>query len=147
MTVSFASASCEVVKTEIVARLKGTDGWQDPHNRGTYALLETESSQSSSGRLTIRGLRVTGDGKYTDKFGFNLMPIEDGKGCELSACSQSQVLSVLDDSTNYCNLRSLYCNPSDGCEIVYAELVYKEKYLNCWQRKAENCITAPSSEL
>jgi len=141
MTISFASASCDVVQKEIVARLQGTDGWQDPHNRGTYALLETGSSP-----LTIRGSRVTGNGKYTDKFGFDLVSIDGGKGCELSGCSQSQVFSVLDASTNYCNLRSLYCNLSDGCKNVNTNLVYKEKYLNCWQRKAENCIVDPSSD-
>merc|ERR1719491_2135589 len=134
MTVSFpqASTTCGVVSAEIMARLNGDNQWMDPHNRGKYTLIESSST-------SIRGSRETGDGKYTDLFGFELSSMEGG-GCELKACSQSQVFSILDASTNYCNLRSLYCNSSDNCPVVNAELEYEEKYNNCWQRKAGDCI-------
>jgi len=146
MTIYFPSSftTCDVVQAEIVARLKGTGGWGDPHNQGTYTLLESTSPSPLDGSSMVRGSRETGDGKYTDKFGFNLIPSKDGEGCEMSGCSESQVLSILDMSTNYCNLRSLYCNSSDGCNVVSSELDYTEKYLNCWQRHAENCIAGSS---
>jgi len=147
MVVTFPSelTNCAVVQTEIVARLKGDNGWQDPHNQGTYTLLESTSPSSADGASMVRGSRVTGDGKYTDQFGFHLVPNKDGKGCEMSGCSESQVFSILDMSTNYCNLRSLYCNTSDGCDVVGTKLVYTEKYMNCWQRKADNCIAGSSA--
>lgn len=147
MVINFPSelTNCAVVQTEIVARINGVDGWQDPHNQGTYTLIESTSPSSADGASMVRGSRVTGDGKYTDQFGFHLVPNENGKGCEMSACSESQVFSILDMSTNYCNLRSLYCNASDGCAVLGAELVYTEKYMNCRQRKADQCIAGSSA--
>ena len=39
-------------------------------------------------------------------------------GCTIEACSESQVSSVLDYGTNYCNLKMLYCGSADGCKPV-----------------------------
>mmetsp|Transcript_9940 Transcript_9940/g.29229 ORF Transcript_9940/g.29229 Transcript_9940/m.29229 type:complete len:86 (-) Transcript_9940:37-294(-) len=51
---------------------------------------------------------------------------EDGS-CEVSACSESQVFSIADFSTNYCNLHDLYCGTEDGCAMVTTEdLTYTE---------------------
>ena len=139
MAVSFPQDQCEIVQTEILSRMAGKDGWIDPHNRGTYSLIE--SKQSELGDRVIKGERQTGDKKYVDKFMFTLVPTQGGSGCTMSACSESQVFSILDFSTNYCNLRMLYCNTSDGCEVLKSNLVYKEKYTNCRQRQAANCIS------
>mmetsp|Transcript_8097 Transcript_8097/g.9444 ORF Transcript_8097/g.9444 Transcript_8097/m.9444 type:complete len:181 (-) Transcript_8097:268-810(-) len=139
MTVEFPHASCEDVNAEIVARMLRVDGWQDPHNQGTYSLLNY-----SSGLGKIEGSRITGDELYTDLFVFEL--IESGQGCQLHACSESQVRSVVDYSTNYCNLRSLYCNQSDSCPIITLNLEYEEVYVDCGQRTVEKCISTRENE-
>ncbi|CAJ1381655.1 unnamed protein product [Effrenium voratum] len=38
--------------------------------------------------------------------------------CDIHACSESQGFSVKDFSTNYCNLRNLYCGSTEGCVPV-----------------------------
>jgi len=115
--------SCPEVVAEITGRVSSAD-WSDPHNGGTYTI--TASSDTS-----IAGQRVTGDEKYTDKFDFSLTA-GDGT-CTVEACSESQVNSIKDYSTNYCNLHSLYCNSADGCSTVGTELTYAESYSSCSQ--------------
>ena len=99
------------------------DGFVDPHNGGTYSVTgETADA--------LTGQRTTGDGKYTDKFDFTFTG--NGEGCEVEACSESQVTSVIDYSTNYCNLHVLYdglknsetfssCSQHDDVCVVAAE--------------------------
>jgi len=101
------AASCESAREEMIARVSGQPmSWHDPHNNGTYSLLS-----SSDDTLTLQ--RQTGDLKYVDKMTFSF---EAGVGsCTVSGCSESQVTSIGDFSTNYCNLRMLYCGASDGC--------------------------------
>ena len=41
--------------------------------------------------------------------------------------------SVLDYSTNYCNLHSLYCSFADGCPTVGGDLTYTEDFNSCKQ--------------
>merc|ERR1712232_364672 len=65
---------------------------------------------------TVSTSRVTGDGKYTDKQVFTLTP--DGDTCKIEACSRSQVFSLLDMGTNYCDLKMLYRGSADGCKPV-----------------------------
>eukprot|EP01083_Nonionella_stella_P302825 1045671_1 len=121
MTVSFPSHTCAQVREEITLRLTQTS-WIDPHNNGTYKLTSTTdtdsddgSDLSDGGTEVVTGERLTGDGKYTDKFVFTFTE-SSSSGCQVTACSESQVFSILDFSTNYCNLRNLYCNSSkDGC--------------------------------
>jgi uncharacterized protein (DUF2147 family) len=105
-----ASASCDKVEAEIKARVNGqaTKAWHDPHNNGKYTLHNYGGTLSTS--------RLTGDGKYTDKQIFTLTP--DGSHCKVDACSRSQVFSVLDMGTNYCDLKMLYCGTADGCKPV-----------------------------
>ena len=159
MSVNFPKpTSCSTVKNEIISRMNGDNGWLDPHNNGTYTVIDNEvvdvqysygdDEDQYDGQMTkITGSRVTGNGQYTDLFTFTLLEQDssdgntDGGGCVLNACSESQVFSILDFSTNYCNLRNLYCNSKDdGCPIVKYDLDYKETYINCWQRDATKCI-------
>ena len=92
VTVDFPTA-CAVVQGEVEARIAGENGWKDPHNGGKYSLLSTV------GGLEIS--RVTGNGKYTDNMSLGFKP--QGAGCRLEACSESQVTSIIDYSTNFCN--------------------------------------------
>ena len=105
-----ASASCADVKAEMGARVDGQyAAWHDPHNNGTY------TSQSYGGDYSAS--RLTGDGKYTDKMIFDLSDAGDG-GCTIEACSRSQVFSIGDAGTNYCDLKMLFCGTADGCKPV-----------------------------
>jgi hypothetical protein len=132
MTVTFEE-TCNLVKEEIQARLK-SKSWIDPHNQGTYKL---DSASGSS----VNASRATGDALYTDKMALNFVPTDKG-GCKVKACSVSQVTSILDFSTNYCNLRNLYCNSkADGCPVIKRDLNYQEAYDSCWQRNVERCIS------
>eukprot|EP01083_Nonionella_stella_P270656 916657_1 len=156
MTVSFPSHTCAQVREEITLRLTQTS-WIDPHNNGTYKLTSTTdtdsddgSDLSDGGTEVVTGERLTGDGKYTDKFVFTFTESSSSSssssssGCEVTACSESQVFSILDFSTNYCNLRNLYCNSSkDGCVTQqYDFLDYEEKYVKCGQNVVEKCIVS-----
>lgn len=124
VSLAFESA-CETVSTEILDRIRGRDGWVDPHNAGTYDVTSSTSSR-------IDGERVTADGHaYVDRFTFTFDPSAGDGGCAVSACSESQSPSVLDYSTNYCNLKDLYCNVADGCRIVHSDLAYDEVIEEC----------------
>ena len=128
MGVTFTN-SCSDVMTEISNRV--TSDWVDPHNGGTYTITNSTST-------SIEGQRLTGDGKYTDKFDFEFTSSSDG-GCSVEACSESQVNSMLDFSTNYCNLHDLYCSSTDGCPTVGKDLSYSEKYSSCRQHDVSAC--------
>eukprot|EP00619_Florenciella_sp_RCC1007_P000053 CAMPEP_0205922036 /NCGR_PEP_ID=MMETSP1325-20131115/13829_1 /ASSEMBLY_ACC=CAM_ASM_000708 /TAXON_ID=236786 /ORGANISM="Florenciella sp., Strain RCC1007" /LENGTH=203 /DNA_ID=CAMNT_0053289981 /DNA_START=68 /DNA_END=679 /DNA_ORIENTATION=+ len=108
------TASCDVAKAEVKARVAGSqDGtWTDPHNGGTY----NELSDSSYLELS----RTTANGQYTDKM--DLTFTDSGTGCHIAGCSESQVTSIADFSTNYCNMRMLYCGEADGCTPVNGDL-------------------------
>jgi hypothetical protein len=138
MTVKF-DQPCDVVRREMEGRIQSTT-WVDPHNQGTYTI----SDSSSEGRIEVS--RLTGDKRFTDKMAIEFDSTGDkgGQGrCTVRACSTSQVTSILDFSTNYCNLRNLYCNSeTDGCPVFQHELTYQEKYDNCWQRTVEKCISS-----
>jgi len=141
MTVKFQQP-CKTVISEINLRLTSPK-WTDPHNRGTYTQLS--SSRISPNHMLVKGSRLTGDGKYTDLFTFYTIEKSSSSSseqCEVNACSESQVFSILDFSTNYCNLRNLYCNSKDGCAPVEYELDHEEIYVDCHQNKKQNCISA-----
>lgn len=93
VTSTFANA-CTDVLAELKARVAGEDGWVDPHNAGNYTILSEEAS-------TLHLSHATGNGKYTDLLNVELTDTEEG-GCELSGCSESQVSSIKDFSTNFC---------------------------------------------
>mmetsp|Transcript_3273 Transcript_3273/g.7746 ORF Transcript_3273/g.7746 Transcript_3273/m.7746 type:complete len:217 (-) Transcript_3273:550-1200(-) len=106
-----AEASCDDVLAEMKARVAGQldSSWDDPHNHGNYTVESYGGSFSTS--------RITGDGKFLDKQVFTLTPTVGGH-CTIEACSRSQVFSILDFGTNYCNLKMLYCGSRDGCKPV-----------------------------
>eukprot|EP00438_Fugacium_kawagutii_P010892 Skav231400 [mRNA] locus=scaffold1456:312096:324529:- [translate_table: standard] len=114
-----ASAPCAQVMAEMKARVEGqsTGLWHDPHNNGTY-------SEDGGDQNSLDFQRVTGNKKYTDKLRFDFQDL--GNQCEISGCSASQVFSIADFSTNYCNLRMLYCNSHDGCHPVKFDFDVKE---------------------
>ena len=141
--VATANASCKDVQAEIVARIAGqsTGAWHDPHNNGTYTLVS-----QSTGRLDTS--RVTGNKKYTDKQTFTFQTSGCGEprfrllsytrvmlfdvrssSCIVSGCSESQVTSVYDASTNYCDLRMLYCSQEQGCHPVTSSFAVQETQL------------------
>jgi len=139
MSVTFPTNSCADVAEEIKARVAGKDGWCDPHNKGVYTL-------DSSSATTLALHRKTGNGKYTDKQVLTLSG--SGQSCEVVACSESQVTSVKDFSTNYCNLHDLYCGSDAGCRVVTHDLKFKEDYTSCSQNDASQCLKTcgPSAE-
>ena len=112
-----AMANCSAVRSEMLARVNSA-AWTDPHNNGTYAI----ESQSSPVGLAFS--RVSGGacrGCYTDRLTFAFSEEsapaaqEGGRACVVTGCSESQGPSFIDYSTNYCNLRMLYCAAADGC--------------------------------
>ncbi|CAE8592855.1 unnamed protein product [Polarella glacialis] len=115
-----AQASCSDVMAEMEARVAGIAGatWHDPHNRGTYSLLS-----KGDGELNFQ--RVTGNKLFTDKQTFTFVDSAQGI-CEVSGCSESQGTSFADFSTNYCDLRMLYCGSSEGCKPVLKDFAIKE---------------------
>ena len=112
------------MKEEIEARAKGSaDGsWTDPHNKGIYTITGSTDS-------TMDFNHLTGNKKYTDKIRFTFSSSLNG-GCQLDACSESQVTSVLDFGTNYCNSHDLYCSDG-GCHVLKNKLAYSEKLGSC----------------
>jgi len=104
-----ASVSCADVLEEMNARVAGQYGaWHDPHNNGTYSVESYGGTFSTS--------RLTGDGKYTDKQIFTLT--DQSGSCLIEACSRSQVFSIGDFGTNYCDVKMLFCGSKDGCKPV-----------------------------
>merc|ERR1712083_1276145 len=53
--------------------------------------------------------------------------LQDSDGsCKILACSESQGTSVGDFSTNYCDIRNLYCGSADGCTAVEHDFASSE---------------------
>jgi len=102
------ASSCDKVREEIGDRIAGKNGWYDPHNKGHYSVFKA----SPYGDFELQ--RKTGDGKYTDKITLEMH--SSGDSCVVRGCSESQVSSVLDFSTNFCNIRMLTCGKADGCK-------------------------------
>ena len=112
LTINFPSASCDRVRAEAEARMNAGPTF-DPHNGGTYSLL------ASTDTSVLLGQRLTGSGSattYTDHFALTFSPT--AAGCSVTACSQSQGMSLYDGSTNYCNIHVLYCRGQDGCPSI-----------------------------
>jgi len=132
-SIRFPEAPCADVMEEIKLRVSGANGWLDAHNNGTYRLLA-----ESANALALE--RLTGDGKYTDKLNF-VFSHQGASGCRASACSASQVTSILDFGTNHCNLFLLYCSTADHCPIVKHDLRYVE-HLNSCTDATTSCFPA-----
>jgi len=108
-TTSNAMTSCSDVMDEMRARVAGQAKrqWHDPH-LGVYSI-----TGSTDNFISMQ--RVTRNQKYTDKMNFTFEERARGVECQIKGCSESQVTSIADFSTNYCNLRMMYCGKSDGC--------------------------------
>jgi len=130
----YASAyktSCADVVVEIEARAKAQSGWVDPHNGGIYSFESTDQdAMCDCGTIipcvVIRTKRTANPKKsvggklYIDKQVFTLRDVEGD--CVIDSCSESQGASVGDFSTNYCDLRNLYCSKADGCTPVSKDI-------------------------
>jgi len=131
LTVDFSN-SCGDVQTEMKARINGQyNEWHDPHNNGTYAITSSSGNELATSRLT-------GDKKYTDLQLFTFTSNAQN-GCTMTACSQSQVFSIKDFGTNYCNLLVLYAN--NGNKPVTKALTYSESVGKCTESTPQACWT------
>lgn len=123
--------SCKVVHAEMTSRIQGQySAWHDPHNNGTYTMTLNSDAEIDASRLT-------GDKKYTDLMIFTFT--DSGTGCSVGACSESQVFSIGDYGTNFCNLHDLYCADS-GCR-PFTKLTYTEKVGKCTDDNVAQCLT------
>merc|ERR1712232_1325157 len=93
-------------------------------NNGVYSVLDSSTNVVKTQRTTNPKTSVGGK-VYTDKQNFELTDNGDGS-CEIKACSESQGTSKLDFSTNYCDIRNLYCGSADGCKPVSHDFTSSE---------------------
>jgi len=136
-------AACDVVQAEIESRAGGGN-WVDPHNGGIYSVLDSSNGVINTQRTTNPATSVGGT-VYTDKQTFELTPIDGG--CQVKGCSESQGTSVGDFSTNYCDMRNLYCGSADGCVQAKSDFTTTEKSHRGSigaGHDSGNCIVAPS---
>lgn len=131
VNVFFEGSTCANVRKEINSRINGqaSGAWTDPHNAGNYTMLDQAGND-------LQISRVTGDGKYTDLIVFQL--IQDYSNCRMSACSESQVYSVGDAGTNFCNIHDLYC-AEEGCN-PFTVMSYTEDVGTCTEASPKKCI-------
>lgn len=147
MSVMFKGVDCSAMRQEIMARVEGKNGWEDPHNRGTYSTRsESPASPSSVAPLLLKRLTTNKSTSfkhviYTDYFNILFMPSSQAKGCEIEACSESQGHSILDFSTNYCNLHNLFCGEQDGCTTltIHHNYSYHETLETCAMHDMNAC--------
>jgi len=159
------TATCDEVVAEIRARVNGTNGWIDPHNQGTYtmindftgvqrlsSMIDPRTNKMIADAGTMRLERKTGkgtymlsdkvalqfaaSGKYTDVMMFSFADRPGKFQCQITACSESQVNSYLDLSTNYCNIRNLYCGKEDGCPVAGQDIGEYREALRSFSRGA-----------
>merc|ERR1711935_122281 len=135
--ITTAKASCATVEGEILARIAGQyeGAWHDPHNNGTYTMPEVNRSAITT-ITTDRYPGLKTKQPVADKITFTLTrktsspPAPPSESCLIEACSRSQVMSVLDYGTNYCNLEMLFCGYKDGCKAVRTDFEHSEEKLH-----------------
>ena len=132
---------CTTVQQEMMRRVNGqADGtWTDPHNNGTYTLLSNPNGFPATWEFS----RTTGDGKYTDLINYAFSIYNDA-GCKVYACSTSQVFSIGDAGTNYCNINDLYCD-EDECQPYY-KLFYDQLVERCTESDDNICYNRSSKK-
>mmetsp|Transcript_127643 Transcript_127643/g.303291 ORF Transcript_127643/g.303291 Transcript_127643/m.303291 type:complete len:189 (-) Transcript_127643:69-635(-) len=121
--------SCKQVQQEIEARIHlDADRKELP---GNYTLLSTQEGLCTKG--SRRTSPLANPGPFTDLFGFLYESKNDGSDCLLTGCSESQVKSICDFSTNFCNMFNLYCNEAEGCQSKIHSLAYDKAsfFENC----------------
>lgn len=143
--VSAAKASCAVVRAEILARADGAHGWVDPHNGGVYKVLSSTPTEVRTSRTANPKHSMFGQ-KYVDKQIFTLTTRDDGS-CEIAGCSESQGTSVKDFSTNYCDLRNLFCGSTDACHPVLHDFLSSQESVSATSGQSDfsKCITGYSA--
>jgi len=126
LALAFAN-SCDAVAKVIVSR--ATDShWVDPHNGGKYTLLADNRPASVLLSRAAGSQAKTPKGpKYDDQLKFTFTA--SGNSCQVQACSESHVTSVVDFGTNYCNMHDLICNNAEYCGD--SSLSYTEKVVSC----------------
>jgi hypothetical protein len=113
--------SCADVQTEITTRVDGQPtSWHDPHNNGNYAFTGKDAKKFSLERKSGSASKIV----YTDSVEFAFQDSLDGDSCHVVASSNSQVFSILDFGTNFCNMNNLYssdkeCRPFKVLEYTY----------------------------
>mmetsp|Transcript_807 Transcript_807/g.915 ORF Transcript_807/g.915 Transcript_807/m.915 type:complete len:168 (+) Transcript_807:119-622(+) len=124
LTIDFKN-SCADVQKEITRRVDGQpDSWHDPHNNGNYALLGI-TRNGSKDKYSLERKSGTGSKTvYTDSVEFIFENSPDENICHVEASSNSQVFSILDFGTNFCNMNNLYssdkeCRPFEVLEYTY----------------------------
>ena len=129
------TAGCDKVMQEVRDRVNRINGWYDAHNNGTYTLLGESSEVFNQYVFNLK--RVTGDGKYTDLVNMDFKSGYPGC-CSVTSCSESQVFSVADFSTNYCNQFLLLCGSADGCRFSGLDTTYIEKKVTTFSAASTN---------
>ena len=86
---------------------------------------------------------MTGDGKYTDLINYAFYSYGE-TSCQVWGCSVSQVFSIGDYGTNYCNIHDLYCD-EPGCNPFY-KLFYDEKIDKCTQADQDICTPVTTKD-
>lgn len=119
-----ANATCTDVLAEMKARVAGqaTGAWHDPHNKGNYSNMVVSGSTFYADRAPGTQAKQP----VPDKVAITLTD-EKGDQCEIEACSRSQVFSVLDFGTNYCNLEMLFCGSDEGCKPVLNDFTHTKE--------------------
>ena len=102
-----------------------------PISRGPTPCLSSDRQNYGGG---YSASRRTGGGRYTDKMIFTLTPGASSSSCKLEACSRSQVFSLLDMGTNYCNLKMLFCGSKDGCKPVVHDFTVASELTESFQQ-------------
>lgn len=109
--------------------------WRDPHNAGNYTLIANPNGFPSTWEFS----RITGDLKYTDLINFDVSVYNNAQ-CKIEACSESQVFSIGDYGTNFCNMHDLYCTEA-GCN-PFTKLLYDESVGKCTDAELAVCVAA-----
>jgi len=143
-----AAASCSDVLAEMKARAAHENGWVDPHNGGIYTVISSSAGELQTQRTTNPKTSVGGK-VYTDKQTFTLTP-KGADSCQIDACSESQGFSIKDFSTNYCDIRNMYCGTADGCKPASKDFTSTQSSVTSSigaGKDFSNCIVKSSSEI
>lgn len=136
LTAQFSNP-CSDVHDEISSRILGQyKNWHDPHNNGTYKISEEQATDKFSMERTSGSASTV---KYVDKVKFLLSSSSEGTACDLFATSDSQVFSILDFGTNFCNINNLYCS-DESCR-PFKRLTYTYKVNKCTDSTLKSCYT------
>merc|ERR1712107_328742 len=82
-----------------------------------------------STQRTANPSKSVGGKKYVDKQIFTYTELSDAT-CQIDGCSESQGFSVKDFSTNYCDMRNLYCGSADGCKPVVHDFHTTQRHVS-----------------